>query len=513
MKKPPPIPIPANEEARLKALKNYAILDSLSEEEFDRITELASIICDVPIALISLIDRDRQWFKSKVGLSFDETSRDIAFCRYAILDTVMLEVPDTNDDERFKLNPLVKGDPNIRFYAGQPLIDPDGFALGTLCVIDSKPKVLTTKQKKALQLLAKEVMTLIIERRQKAELKNFENLFELSNDMICVATADGFFKKVNPAFVQTLGWNEAKLLNSSFYDLINPEDVEKTKKELQRLATGYNTINFTHRFQTKEGGYKVLQWVATPEPLTGNLFAIARDISEEKIRESQLISSEEKARAFFESSHGFMCTHDLEGNFLSVNIAGAAILGYTQKEILKFSLFDIIPTERHDNVKNYLSEVIREGSSSGQMVTKHKDGSYRIWMYNNVLEQDQNGISYIIGNAIDITEKYHLEQDLRKIKESLEQTNRVARVGGWEMDISTKKILWTSVTREIHGVEPDFEPVLETGLNFYKEGASRDKITKAVNLAFLLKVSGYLHKKQIQQNQTKVNGLISGKMV
>ena len=381
--KKPDHPIPSNEKARLEALKNYAILDSLSEEEFDRITELASIICDVPIALISLIDEDRQWFKSKVGLSIDETSRDIAFCTHAILDSGILEVPDATKDERFSANPFVTGDSKIRFYAGQPLIDPDGFALGTLCVIDSAPKVLTEKQKTALQLLAKGIMTLIIERRQKAELKNFENLFELSNDMICVASTDGYFKKVNPAFVKILGWDESRLVNTSFFDLIHPEDLDRVKQELQRLSEGHNTINFTHRFQTKAGGYRVLQWVATPEPITGNLFAIARDVSEEKIKELELISSEEKARAFFENSHGFMCTHDLKGNFLSVNSAGATILGYTREEILRISLFDITPAERRSNVEDYLSQVIKEGSSSGQMITKHKDGTHHIWMYNN----------------------------------------------------------------------------------------------------------------------------------
>lgn len=475
-------PMPANEEARLKALKNYAILDSLREEEFDRTTELAAIICDVPIALITLIDQDRVWFKSKVGLTPDEIPRESSFSQYAILEKDIFEVSNVIEDQRFKQNPLVIGEPNIRFYAAQPLIDPDGFALGALCVMDSIPKVLTAKQKDALQLLTKGVMTLIIERRQKAELKNFENLFEQSNDMICVAGTDGFFKKINPAFLNTLGWDENKLLNTSFFDLIHPEDLEKTQQEIQRLAEGHNTINFTHRFQTKEGSYKVLQWVATPEPITGNLFAIARDISEEKIKELQLISSEERARAFFESSHGFMCTHDLEGHFLSVNAAGATILGYTQKEILSFSLFDIIPKDQHGNVQDYLSEVIKEGSSSGQMLTRHKDGSFRIWMYNNVLEKDQDGISYIIGNAINITEKSRLEQELRKIKDTLERTNRIARVGGWEMEIASKKITWTSVTKEIHGVEPGYEPQLESALNFYKEGSSRDKITEAVSL-------------------------------
>ncbi|MBK0378500.1 PAS domain S-box protein [Mucilaginibacter segetis] len=477
------LPIPANEKERLNALQNYAILDSLSEEEFDRITELASIICDVPIALISLIDHDRQWFKSKVGLTADETSRDISFCQYAIMDTQLFEVEDATKDKRFKENPLVIKNPNIRFYAGQPLIASGGYALGTLCVIDNEPKVLSAKQKRALKLLAGEAMTLISERSQKAELKKFENLFELSNDMICVAGTDGFFKKVNPAFVKILGWKVDKLLGTSFFDLIHPDDIEKTQRELQLLAAGHSTINFTHRFQTKNGEYKTLQWVATPEPLTGNLFAIARDVSEEKSKELQLVLSEERARAFFENSQGFMCTHDLQGNFLSVNSAGATILGYSKNEIIAMSLFDIIPKERHQNVDTYLATVIDEGSAKGQMVTLHKDGSHRIWMYNNVLEKDQNGNPYIIGNAIDITEKYFLEEDLKKTKETLEQTNRVARVGGWELEVSTQKISWTSVTKEIHGVAPDYEPALETAINFYKEGESRKKITEAVSLA------------------------------
>jgi len=167
------LPKPRDEKERLKALKNYAILDSLSEEEFDRITELASLICDVPISLISLVDDDRQWFKSKVGIDVSETPRGLAFCQYAILDTDTLEVEDATLDERFKANPLVTGDPNIRFYAGHPLIDPQGYALGTICVIDQEPRVLTGKQKRALQLLAKEAMNLIVERRQRAELKKF----------------------------------------------------------------------------------------------------------------------------------------------------------------------------------------------------------------------------------------------------------------------------------------------------------------------------------------------------
>lgn len=472
-----------NENQRLEALKKYEILDSLSEDEFDRITEQASLICDVPISLISLIDDNRQWFKSKVGLSVSETSRDLAFCNHAIQGDEMLEVEDATKDERFINNELVTGEPKIRFYAGQPLVDPDGFALGTLCVIGQEPKKLTPKQIRLLQLLATQTMQLIIERRQKAELKNFENLFELSNDLICIAGTDGFFKKVNPAFEKVLGWDKSVLLTTSFFDLVHPDDLLKTQNEITRLSNGINTINFTHRFLTKNEQYKILQWVGTPEPLTGNLFAIARDVSEEKAKEKQLVLSEERARAFFENSQGFMCTHDLEGRFLSVNGAGAVILGYTPKEILSMSLFDIVPETTHGNIRAYLVRVAQTGHDKGQMITVTKQGDKRIWMYNNILELGMDGNTYVIGNAIDITERQLLENDLRKTKEVLEQTNKVARVGGWELDLQTKKIIWTSVTKEIHGVSPEFEPELVEGINFYKEGTSRDTISAAVNLA------------------------------
>jgi len=153
-----------------------------------------------------------------------------------------------------------------------------------------------------------------------------------------------------------------------------------------------------------------LQWAVTPEPLTGNLFAIARDVSEEKDKERLLILSEQRSRVFFESSQGFMCTHDLDGNFLSVNSAGATILGYTREEILTMSLFDIVPIERHGNLYTYLSKIVDEGQDQGQMVTLRKNGDYRIWMYNNILERDSEGQVYVIGNAVDITERHFLEQ-------------------------------------------------------------------------------------------------------
>lgn len=144
---------------RLKALKEYEVLDTEAEQVFDDLTRLASEICDTPISLISLVDPDRQWFKSKVGIDAEETHRDIAFCSHAILQNDLFEVPNALEDERFFDNPLVTSDPNIRFYAGTQLKTPDGYNIGTLCVIDREPKQLTQHQKNALEILGREVIS------------------------------------------------------------------------------------------------------------------------------------------------------------------------------------------------------------------------------------------------------------------------------------------------------------------------------------------------------------------
>ena len=164
------IPIPKQEARRLKVLWQYEVLDTVPEEVFDDLTNLAAHICEAPIALISLVDEDRQWFKSRVGISASETSRDISFCAHAIMGDEILIVPDATKDKRFQQNPLVKGPEKIRFYAGAPLITPDGHALGTLCVLDKKPRTLRPEQEQSLRVLAHHVVSQLELRRQSRAL-------------------------------------------------------------------------------------------------------------------------------------------------------------------------------------------------------------------------------------------------------------------------------------------------------------------------------------------------------
>lgn len=158
-------PLPENEAARLEALRQTGLLDTKTEAAFDRVTDLAARVCGTPAALITLVDVDRQWFKSNVGVEFSETPRDVAFCAHAILQPDLFVVPDALEDTRFAHNPLVTTEPKIRFYAGKPLITNEGCALGTLCVIDTVPRKLEATQTDALNHLAKYATTLIELRR------------------------------------------------------------------------------------------------------------------------------------------------------------------------------------------------------------------------------------------------------------------------------------------------------------------------------------------------------------
>ncbi len=163
-----------NENHRLESLKAYDIMDTASEKVFDDLTRLASIICEAPIALISLVDDKRQWFKSKVGLGATETPREQAFCAHAILSDDIMVIEDARLDDRFVDNPLVTGDPNIRFYAGAPLVVTGGDRLGTLCIIDDKPRKLSEKDTHALKTLGQAVVSQLEYRRVLKDLKDIE---------------------------------------------------------------------------------------------------------------------------------------------------------------------------------------------------------------------------------------------------------------------------------------------------------------------------------------------------
>lgn len=217
-------PKPANELDRLHALLKYDVLDTNPEASYDDITQLASEICQTPISLISLVDSERQWFKSKVGLDASETSREYAFCSHAIHQSEIMEVEDARADPRFTDNPLVADDPNIRFYAGMPLATPDGFNLGTLCVIDQQPRKLTDFQRNALRTLGRQVIRLMESSLQLNELNEYLRFFDCSDDLMAIANLNGFLYTMNPAWENLLGKHRKVIQRTALQEQVHPDD-------------------------------------------------------------------------------------------------------------------------------------------------------------------------------------------------------------------------------------------------------------------------------------------------
>lgn len=244
---------PANEYERIALLHALDLLDSPAEPSFDRITRLVARTLRVPIALVSLVDTNRQWFKSRVGLDTLETPREFAFCAHTVLQESPMVIGDASEDDRFAGNPLVTGDPNIRFYAGAPIFTCDGLVLGTLCAIDSQPRVLMQDEIDTLidlaDLVSKEIQqreTALLARthmeRAKSEIElsesRFRSIFERSALGIALVAPDGGWISVNQSLCDIVGYSQAELLGLTFQDITHPQDLETDLSLMKQLVEG-----------------------------------------------------------------------------------------------------------------------------------------------------------------------------------------------------------------------------------------------------------------------------------
>lgn len=383
--------VPENEKERLKALKNYNILDTLPEEEFDRLTKLVSIVCGTPISLITLLDEERQWFKSVIGLGASQTPLSYAFCRYTILGDKLMEVKDTWKDDRFVDNPLVTDDPSIRYYAGYPLIDPDGHALGALCAIDTQPNELDANQRETLALLAHEVVSQIVARREKIRLKNYEKLFLESLDLIAVTGTDGMFRKINPAFHRTLGWADKEMLTRPFFSFLHPEDVEPTTKVMEGLARGENVQNFISRFRTISGEYKYFQWLANTDLENEVVYSIGRNITDFIAIQNELTRASDFQKKILNGTNYAIVSTDRHGTVTTFNRGAEIMLGYEASKVVnRLNVVHFIDPKELVKVKKelshkaslpvnagfeaFLSQSVREGANTSAWTLMKKGG-------------------------------------------------------------------------------------------------------------------------------------------
>src|SRR5919199_3380376 len=245
--------LPHNEPERLRALRRYGILDTPPESAFDRITGLAARLFDVPIVLVTLVDEGRQWFKSCYGLDLRQTEREVSFCAHALLADEVLVVPDATRDPRFADNPLVLGPPDIRFYAGAPLKTPDGFTLGTLCIIDTAPRDgLDAGQAATLVDLAALVMDELELRTDRAAL---DHLVSSSPAMIFRCDPDTLtLTYVTPNVAEVIGYTPDEILDvpGFWLERLHPDDRAVVQTDITRLVVGRSAhAERVNRFRCK----------------------------------------------------------------------------------------------------------------------------------------------------------------------------------------------------------------------------------------------------------------------
>lgn len=373
---------PSAEEARLISLEAHQILDTAPEQEFDSIVRLASQIAATPIALVSLVDECRQWFKARHGLEVPETPRDEAFCAVAIRkpDTPTI-VPDATLDPRFRTNPLVVGEPHIRFYAGVPICDDEGRALGTLCVIDRVRRELDDEQRTALAHLASLVeqllrsrlalMTLDAARRRSAL---FEAGFDSTLVGMQVLTPDGTFLRVNRAFAEMVGRSADGLVGTNWRDLTYASDRHDDRRVLEELTAGRRAEYRELKRYVRPDGTVV--WgdmnvtavlpdgVDRPETMVHLTQVI--DVTErmeapepERAAGRRLEESERRYRSLVEPAPDAVIRCTAGGSIADANRIAGSMMGYDDLE--GRHLDEILPRPLSEELAERLDRVVRSG--------------------------------------------------------------------------------------------------------------------------------------------------------
>ena len=424
-------PLPANEMLRLQALYDLSILDSPREKNFDDITAIASMICDVPMSIISLVDAERQWFKSSVGLEGTETARDVAFCAHAILQPQQMTiVPDALLDKRFVDNPLVTGDPYIRFYAGAPLVTEDGAALGTLCVADYKPRDITPEQQQALMALARQVMQLFHLRSANHLLqRNAENLQSIITGAnvgtweMNVQTGEASF---NERWAQMLGYSleELQPLNvSTWSSLTHKEDLVRAQAMLQRHFQGqseYYDCQFRMRHKL---GYWV--WIhahgsvskRTQEGAPLMMFGTHVDVTALMESRRALEENEERFRSMLSNLPGavYRCINDHQWSMQFLSDEVEELTGYPAEDFIdnrRRSFSDITHPDDAKHVARVVRNAITEKREFTLEYRVQRASGQWCWLQEvgRGIFDEQGQLKYLDGFIWDITERKNMEQ-------------------------------------------------------------------------------------------------------
>lgn len=432
-----PAPLPLDEAHRLARLKALAVLDTEPEPVFDALTRLASEVCGVPIALVSLVDADRQWFKSDHGLGATETPRDVAFCAHAILGTAVMEVPDATQDARFARNPLVLDDPNIRFYAGAPIALDDGTRVGTLCVIDRQPRHLTDHQRTLLRHLA-ETAAAALEMRGRAidnalESRNrLRTLYERTPAMLCSMAPDRRVLTVSDMWLEKMGYARDEVVGQSVEAFMAPGMAAghaRTRAELDRHGRCFDAA---YRLRRKDGSeIEALLSVVREYDEAGQhvrSIAVIEDVTRRLAIEAELRAHQERLHVATQANGIGVWEYEIATDRLVWSDEMFAIFG-SPRDSFTGKLDDwrrcLHPDDLAQSAQVFAEALAGRRTIDYDFRVVHPDGTVRAVYARATIFRDGDGRAVrVVGTNYDITERKRMERELAEKHELLRVTLR-----------------------------------------------------------------------------------------
>ena len=464
-------PIPDNEHQRLASLQALDVLDSGPEEEFDALIHAASILCGTPISLISLIDTERQWFKANIGIpGVSETSRDIAFCSHAILGEGIFEIPDASLDERFFDNPLVTEQPDIRFYAGAPIVLSDGSRVGTLCVIDREPKKLTENQREVLSYLAIAAAKALDSRRisrlfdkehrvrQEVE-KKFQILSEFSPVGVFYANAQGECTYTNRRWQEIYGLSMEESLGIGWTKTLHSEDKDKVFSEWDCAAHLGKNFEMEFRIQSKELQIKHVHSKARPIfDEKNNLMGFVGSVEDstermqarEAIRKSENLLNRTGKMAGIGGWEVDLITNSIYWSAETCHIHEAPI-GYQPSLDAALEFYS---PESRPIIEQAVKNGIEKGESWDIELTIINFIGELVWVRAVGSAEFENGKAVrLVGSFQNINEEIKRRQIEKDTKERMKLATDSGGIGIWDLDIGSGKLYWDTWMYRLYGVE------------------------------------------------------------
>ena len=465
-------------------------MDSAAEREFDALAHAASAFCGTPIALISLVDAERQWFKANVGLEgVSQTPRELAFCAHAIQGDDVMEVPDATQDPRFAENPLVTGQPDIRFYAGAPLHLSNGARVGTLCVIDREPRQLSDTQREVLAHLATAAVQALEARAALRELdalrgskekseQRFAALAQVAPVGVFATDMQGACTMVNLQWQTIYGLSMDQALGHGWSATLHPDDRSLVVRHWQEAVAALEDFDLRFRIQRPDGSLRLVHVHARPvreinNEVTGYVGSVV-DETERSVSIDGLLDTI--------TDHFLLTTTDLDGRIIDINEAKRRLSGYPREAVIGQHIEMLRSGQQSPEFFAHIQAEISSGRSwRGEISNRDSQGElYWIDTVMAPLFGLSGNIERCVSIGTNITRRKEQESQLARAQLLLQRTSEVSGVGGWEVEIGSDGPNWSDQTCRIHGVPPGYKPTLEEAIAFFAPEA-RPVISQAVS--------------------------------